>query len=755
MLLRLKQKLTYRIMYEITNRNPLKFLQSLNLDDYLPTIISILYLYTRPKKRTTDKTIYMSEIVCALGNAVRSRYRLKKDSALAAKTGAFILYTFEEVGLLQVVLGKGPNGHNTYIVRVLDDDRIRRLWSDLPTKGIEKLPSIVPFEPWTSVTHTTGVKLIKTGSLDVLQYSTPENIPMVYEVLNRKMAVGWVINKSILQLQEWSLRNKSEAFKDIWEQLDPEARKTKIREASAITELANKFKDTPFYHLYSLDFRGRIYPCTTYLHEQSSDQARGLLLRKDSALLGKRGFFWLCVSIASTWGGDAGREDGLKTDKISLEERFKWVLDNEEILLSYAEKPKVHTGWMKADKPWQFIAACTELMRLRMYQWNLFIIEEVSSMNEAFETYDYPCQLEAFIDGSNNGSQHLAALSRDEITAPLVNLVPQKYPGDLYEYIALKVWNKIEILYKELSEDSIVLAERLTGNITELKKQIKVMELHSDSRATAINQLKLIRKEIDILEDIPAIVFWHKITNNKERRKIVKRNVMTLPYGGTAYGLGQQQIDDARKHGIDALLYLEHKWGAFMGREVYTICKKNLKRPMDLLDIFALAGKEAEKSKRFLEWIVPITNFKVVQHYVEGTVKKVWILYGPPKGDLKTSTKHYENEVQLNICFPEESQFSKRRQSQGASPNIIHSLDAAHLILTCYRAGFNVTTIHDSYGALLSDMDRLFKLVRETFVELHEKEVLNDLMKQMGIEVIVDKGWLNTRDVLKSEYCFI
>jgi DNA-directed RNA polymerase len=151
--------------------------------------------------------------------------------------------------------------------------------------------------------------------------------------------------------------------------------------------------------LYYFDFRGRIYPATAYLHEQGSDLARGLLLREECKPMGPKGFFWLCVSIASTWAGSSGREDGAKTDKIPLKERYLWTLDNEEIMLSYAESPKVNQGWMKADKPWQFLAACIELRKLR--EWQCGLAKEGNLA--AFEDYGYECHLEAYIDGSNNG----------------------------------------------------------------------------------------------------------------------------------------------------------------------------------------------------------------------------------------------------------------------------------------------------------------------------------------------------------------
>jgi DNA-directed RNA polymerase len=218
--------------------------------------------------------------------------------------------------------------------------------------------------------------------------------------------------------------------------------------------------------------------------------------------------------------------------------------------------------------------------------------------------------------------------------------------------------------------------------------------------------------------------------------------------------MGQQIIDDSRKHGIDQLLYLEHKWGAFLGRAVFNDCRLSLKRPMKLLSIFEEAGKKAEKQGRFLSWTVPITNFPVVQHYTEGVVKKVWCQYGPPRGP-RLSTNYFENTYQISISFIEERVPSRNKQSQGASPNAIHSLDAAHLALTVERCDFPVTTIHDSFGCLLADMPVLFRTVRETFVELYNANPLEHLMKDLGCNINdVDRGTLDISLILESEYAF-
>ena len=740
-----------RLDEEIAPQSPLRYLKDIPPEEYIDELISTIYLYTRTK-RGTSSAIYLTEVISAIGHKIRNILKLKKDSAVAAKTGAFMLYTFELIGLIEVMLGQGKKGHAAYIVTILDDRGICELWSDVTAEKIQKLPSENPYAPWESTTHETGTKMVKTGNRGVLAKIKPETHPMLFECLNRAQKIGWRINKEVYDVQTWALRNKATAFNDIWDQQNPQAKTTKLREAQAIGEMASRFLEKTFYHLYYYDFRGRKYSATAYLHEQGSDAAKGLLLRDDKKKIGKDGFFWLMVSAASNWGGESGREDGLKTDKIPLEDRYNWSLDNAEILLSYAENPKVNQGWMSADKPWQFFATCVEFKKI--IDWVNWKNSTKMGNEPQVESYDYESHLECYIDGTNNGSQHLSALTLDEITAPHVNLVPLELPGDLYKYVADHVWKKLEEKVNKLSPERRNRCDALIDDIIELKKEITAAEPKSQKRADLIEVIWALKEEEkDLMEDAGA-VFWNRITDSKERRKIVKRNVMTLPYGGTAYGLGQQVIDDSKRHGIEQLLYMEHKWGAFLGRETFEDCQQSLQRPMRLLKVFEMAGKKAEQEGRFLSWIVPITNFPVVQNYTQGKVKKIYVQYGPRKG-LRNSTGYYPNTLQLSICFLEDMEPSKRKQSQGASPNAIHSLDAAHLTMTVCACDFGVTTVHDSFGCLLADMPILYSTIRKTFVELYKTDPLTSIMKDIdGDMSSIEYGTLNINDILDSEYCF-
>jgi DNA-directed RNA polymerase len=218
-------------------------------------IVSIVYLYTRPKKGDQKVAIYLAEVISALGHSVCQRLKRPKNSAVAARTGAFILYTFEVLGMVQVVLGHGSKGHNSFIIQVLNDELIAALWEKLEITKVEKLPSLTPFAPWTTAKHATGPLMVKTQNKEVLNALTAETHPIVFDCINKAQEMGWTINNQLFPIAVWALRNKTQAFAEIWELTNAEAKATKLREAKSIINIAKRFLNLTFYHLYYFDFR--------------------------------------------------------------------------------------------------------------------------------------------------------------------------------------------------------------------------------------------------------------------------------------------------------------------------------------------------------------------------------------------------------------------------------------------------------------------------------------------------------------------
>jgi DNA-directed RNA polymerase len=468
-----------------------------------------------------------------------------------------------------------------------------------------------------------------------------------------------------------------------------------------------------------------------------------LLRRHEEKPIGEKGLYWLYVSLATNWAGDSGMFDGAKTDKIPLDSRYLWTDQNKDTLLLYAEDPLKHTGWMQADAPWQFLSACLELRKLM--QWH-----------SIHGDYEMPSGIEAFIDGTTNGSQHLAALTRDEYTAPFVNLTKTMLPGDLYRLVADFTWTTLKEMVDNYSKDDVIRLNQLIDKIIYLKKEIRDCQSRGDdTKADAFRvELEVCRTENKDSIAIAYPLYFYRITDAKQKRKIVKRNTMTLPYGGSAYGMGSQQKEDARKHGIELLTYMEPVWAYSMGRLVFSECKRYMKLPMQLLALFEKAGEKAEEEGRFLSWTVPVTNFLAVQHYVEGKVIKKRIQYGPPYGE-RMSTGYFANTYQMLLAHKEIPIMSKGRQAQGAAPNIIHSLDAAHLMMTAASCPFTITTIHDSFGTHLCDMTELYHKTRIAFVELYKNNPLFGICDEIGADVeSIDIGSFNIQEVLTSEFIF-
>jgi hypothetical protein len=245
---KLVASLKYRQSIEIAPQNPVKFLIDTDAEDCVDIATSILYLYTRTGRGASKKVVLMTEVISAIGHAIRNKYKLKRDSGAAAKAGAFILYSFESIGMLHVLLGKASNSHATYVVEVDNDDMLSQLWESLTLNKTEKLPSLTPYAPWTSTRHEANVYMVKTSNKDVLAKLTPETHPIVFNCLNKAQQVGWQINESIYPVYTWALRNRTDAFADIWEMHNPEAKSSKIREAKAIGSIAKRFLGQVFYH---------------------------------------------------------------------------------------------------------------------------------------------------------------------------------------------------------------------------------------------------------------------------------------------------------------------------------------------------------------------------------------------------------------------------------------------------------------------------------------------------------------------------
>jgi DNA-directed RNA polymerase len=416
-------------------------------------------------------------------------------------------------------------------------------------------------------------------------------------------------------------------------------------------------------------------------------------------------------------------------DKVSLDDRVGWVQENMEEILNYANTPLKYDNWMDADKPLCFLACCQEISMLS--HWH----------GEGNATEDFPSCLPIYIDGSNNGVQHLVAMSKDEKIAPLVNLVPQELPGDVYMFIAE---HTIDEIVKQAAVVKQADKDKFAGFFAEWKEQLKGLrelpERTERSRLAWQNFGKFKNHNYQYIQDsMPT--YWSKITDKKVWRKTLKRNVMTLAYGGTARGMGQQIIDDTR--GLSEYHRDMHdSWGYKLGRVVHSLCYDKLPGPAKMLGMFEqLALQENDKDKP-IAYEQIVTGFPFVHSYREPEKKRVLLYYG-------------EDQIKLNIQIWQEATLKKSKQKTGASPNIVHSLDAVHLTMVVHDADYEVTVVHDSFGCHAGNMGHMFEHVRHKFVELYDMNPLNHIMSQMdATHLIPEKGELDVSEIINSDYAF-
>lgn len=210
----------------------------------------------------------------------------------------------------------------------------------------------------------------------------------------------------------------------------------RIRVLNAIKE-AESLVGNPFYYVYRLDRRGRVYPDSDWFHYQMNEYCRSLHRMEYKKPIGEMGETYLWQYAASLYG----------VKYKSFEERMQLMYDMRSLMYECADNPFACVEWMKADEPFRFLQVCKELRDLDRYTAG-------GAPAESFESnLIYSC------DGSTNGFQHLSAMSRDISCMKAVNLVGN-IQNDIYSDIMKIV--KADTGYDFLTRD---LAKKLVMTI--------------------------------------------------------------------------------------------------------------------------------------------------------------------------------------------------------------------------------------------------------------------------------------------------
>jgi DNA-directed RNA polymerase len=113
----------------------------------------------------------------------------------------------------------------------------------------------------------------------------------------------------------------------------------------------------------------------------------------------------------------------------------------------------------------------------------------------------------------------------------------------------------------------------------------------------------------------------------------------------------------------------------------------------------------------------------------------------------------------------ETRRIDSRKQADGIVAHLVHSLDAAHMMLTVnclHTEGVHFFAIvHDSFGVHACDVDRLNRALREEFVGIYSEPVMQNFFRELwkahpdvDLPALPPPGNLDIRQVLSSPYFF-
>lgn len=390
----------------------------------------------------------------------------------------------ESTGLVERIQEPGKHGKEGRFLLTASDEILQ--WLEKQHSRCELLnpmflPMVVPPKDWTNP-HDGGyysipMTLVKTMNKETLEDLENHQMPLVYRAINGVQKTPWRINKKVLEVmkQVWesggNLGNlpsqteeplptapwsSDEEFNVLKEQ-NPDVIKEWKHKAARVYErriserskrialatklwIAEKFQEEPnIFFCWTLDWRGRMYPVQSYIHPQSDDQGKALLEFAEGKPLGERGVFWLKVHLANCYG----------VDKVSFEERVKWVEENEARILDSANNPlDGERFWSSADSPYLFLGAAMEYAG--------YISEGIYFLS----------RIPIALDGSCNGLQNFSAMLRDEVGGKAVNLLPQSKPNDIYQRVAEVLSKKVQEDAANGDEDALVWLNKIDRGIT-------------------------------------------------------------------------------------------------------------------------------------------------------------------------------------------------------------------------------------------------------------------------------------------------
>ena len=540
--------------------------------------------------------------------------------------------------------------------------------------------------------------------------------------INKLQQTGWRINERIYDaFMDYEFVSNDSVEDDDLEK----KRLSKKVEESFIKRKAKVLQDKDvFYQYIDADYRGRLYYIEPFLNYQGSDLARGILQFAKAKPMTESGLQWLAIHTACSYNQSYKKDeipewceadyrtyledeglDDIAVDKMTLSDRIRWTNENMDLIREWGKTCEFRE---EAEKKVCLLACCLEWV-----DYHVSVKRNVMHMT----------RLPIPIDGSNNGWQHLGAISQDIQTNTLVGLIPVKIQKDFYVQTA-----------KEL------------------------IHLTTDERL------------LSILEKMPM---------KKIRKGISKRGSMTRAYSAGAEKIGDNMWTDCKAEDYHLEYGITHEDCLALAKVLIKAIKNVCPGPLDTMKYFQrlaayeigtfkwfdIEGNSVEKRRRELrkelkglyskedktdEELEELNTLieELNTHILEKTegngardiswttpsgFNVVYEKYSMKDREAKGTIAGYikynkvgrvNHRMKVATAAPDVQGFMS-----GISPNIIHSMDASHMSLVLSSWGSEFGAVHDSFSAHASDVEDLLHLTKEKFIEMYYEKNFYDYIR--------------------------
>jgi DNA-directed RNA polymerase, mitochondrial len=228
-----------------------------------------------------------------------------------------------------------------------------------------------------------------------------------------------------------------------------------------------------------------------------------------------------------------------------------------------------------------------------------------------------------------------------------------------------------------------------------------------------------------------AYLVWRRdpdILKTPLDRKRIKQPAMSYFYGARPGGFQKSKRGKWKPYGMTKQV-IDAGFPANKAKKlahlIYNAVEDTLSRPKAVRDWLESLAESAAKSGKPPRWTTPL-GLPVLSIYQPAEVKNlsVWV------NGRKRSTK---------LTIGDKDGIKKKKTKDAITANFVHSIDAAHLhlvALVAAKEGISMVSVHDCFGTIAPDAERLNHIIRGQFIQLHKRHNwLNNILASTKTDI--------------------